>query len=308
MNRSVDVIIPTYRPGRELFTLLDRLMEQTHAVRKIYLINTEQIYFEALVSEMDFVNIYPKVSVHHITKAEFDHGRVRDMGAKLSDADVIVFMTQDAMPKNAELIEQLLLPLNDRVAVSYARQLPKKDSNPIERYTRYFNYSKRECIKTAADIKKLGIKTFFCSNVCAAYQRDIYEEIGGFVKKTIFNEDMIYAANAVKKGYSIAYAANAKVVHSHNYTLMEQFRRNFDLGVSQAEHPEIFEGISSESEGMKMVLKTTKVLWKKGKALWIPYFYMQTVFKYAGYLFGKKYRKLPTWLIIKFTMSKDYWK
>lgn len=66
--------------------------------------------------------------------------------------------------------------------------------------------------------------------MCAAYRQDIYEELGGFVKHTIFNEDMIYAAKAVEAGYAIAYAADARVVHSHNYTNGQQFHRNFDLG------------------------------------------------------------------------------
>ncbi len=308
MNRIVDVIIPTYRPGKELFELLDKLMYQTHPIRKIYLINTEQIYFETLVSDMDFSSIYSTVSVFHITKEEFDHGKVRDMGAKMSDADVLVFMTQDAMPKNEKLMENLIAPLIENVAVSYARQIPNKECNPIEKYTRYFNYPKDERIKSREDLKELGIKTFFCSNVCAAYNRKIYEELDGFIKKTIFNEDMIYAAKAVMNGYKIAYAANAEVIHSHNYTLMQQFKRNFDLGVSQAEHPEIFANISSESEGFKMVRRTTKYLWRKRKFLWIPYFYMQTVFKYTGYLLGKKHKKMPVWLILKCTMSKEYWK
>lgn len=308
MDRKVDVIIPTYHPGKELFLLLDRLAEQTYPIHRIYIINTEQVYFETLIAGMDFGNVYPKVSIHHITKAEFDHGRTRDMGAKLSDADVLIFMTQDALPKNSTLVEQLILPLQGQTAVSYARQLPKKECNPIERYTRYFNYPKEERIKTRENIGELGIKTFFCSNVCAAYQRELYEKIGGFVSKTIFNEDMIFAANAVMKGYGIFYAAKAEVIHSHNYTLREQFKRNFDLGVSQAEHPEIFKSISSESEGLKMVLKTTKFLWKKKKPVWIPYFFVQTVFKYSGYLLGKNYEKLPLWFILKCTMSKGYWK
>ena len=54
MKKIVDIIIPTYRPGKELFVLLDRLMKQTYQVRTIYLINTEQIHFETLVSGMDF--------------------------------------------------------------------------------------------------------------------------------------------------------------------------------------------------------------------------------------------------------------
>ena len=57
-------------------------------------------------------------------------------------------------------------------------------------------------------------------------------------------------------GYAVAYAADAKVIHSHNYSCMQQFHRNFDLGVSQAEHPEVFEGIKSESEGIKLVKQT----------------------------------------------------
>jgi len=217
-------------------------------------------------------------------------------------------MTQDAKPVDNRLVEHLVQGLTENVAVAYARQLPGEDSSEFEKMSRAFNYPNRSCVKTAADLETLGIKTFFCSNVCAAYRRDIYNELGGFIRHTIFNEDMIYAAKAIMNGYKIAYAANAEVIHSHNYTLMQQFRRNFDLGVSQAEHPEIFASVSSESEGFKMVRRTTKYLWRKRKIFWIPYFYMQTVFKYAGYLFGKKYKKLPMWFILKCTMSKEYWK
>ena len=47
----------------------------------------------------------------------------------------------------------------------------------------------------------MGIKAYFCSDVCAAYNRETYNKLGGFIKKTIFNEDMIYAGGLVKKGY-----------------------------------------------------------------------------------------------------------
>lgn len=62
-------------------------------------------------------------------------------------------------------------------------------------------------MKSSADLERLGIKTYFCSNVCAAYCREIYCELGGFESGTIFNEDMIYAAKLIKSGYSIAYCA-----------------------------------------------------------------------------------------------------
>lgn len=99
-------------------------------------------------------------------------------------------------------------PLGEElVGVSYARQLPASDCDFIERYTRRFNYPEESRIKGKEDIPELGIKTFFCSNVCAAYRRDVYEALGGFSRRTIFNEDMILAGRMVQAGYKVAYAA-----------------------------------------------------------------------------------------------------
>ena len=139
------------------------------------------------------------------------------------------------------------------VRAAYARQLPKPDCKLLERFTRNFSYPARSDIKDKDDLPTAGIKTFFCSNVCAAYDRKTLEKLGGFPKRTIFNEDMIYGGNLVRNGYAIAYAADAKVLHSHNYSCKKQFQRNFDLGVSQAEHPEIFSEYPSEGEGIKLV-------------------------------------------------------
>ena len=157
------------------------------------------------------------------------------------------------------------------------------------------------------DEDELGIKTYFCSNVCAAYRRDIYLKLGGFTKKTIFNEDMIFAGHAVEAGYQIAYAADAQVIHSHNYTAMQQLHRNFDLGVSQADHPEVFGRLHSEGEGIRLVKKTAKWLVENGHALLLPQLVMASGSKYAGYWLGKHYKKLPEGLIRSLTMNPAYW-
>ena len=60
---------------------------------------------------------------------------------------------------------------------------------------------------------------------------------------------MIFAGGLIQKGYAVAYAADAKVIHSHNYSGVQQFHRNFDLAVSQAEHPEVFSGGSFRGRG-----------------------------------------------------------
>lgn len=304
-NKTVDVIIPAYHPGKEFATLIKRLEKQSVSIHRIIVMNTEESMWNK-----EWEKLSDAMEVHHLTKEEFDHGGTRARAAELSDSDVMVFMTQDAMPADRELLAELLKALDqeENIAAAYARQLPNAECSFVERYTRAFNYPDTSLVKTKADLDKYGIKTFFCSNVCAAYKKDIYEKQGGFVRRTIFNEDMIYAGGLIQAGYGIAYAAEARVIHSHNYNCMQQFHRNFDLGVSQAEHPEIFEGVPSEGEGMRLVKKTLAYLIHSGRIWLIPGFVLQCAGKYAGYLAGKNFRKLPKKFILWCTMSPNYWK
>lgn len=305
---TVDIIIPIYKPDKMLLCLLERLNKQTVRPRKIILMNTEEKYFEQFVYGTDFANRYRNVEVWHISKREFDHGKTRHLGVQKSDAGIFIMMTQDALPADRNLVENLLKGLSgEKSAVCYARQLPSADSSEIERFGRKFNYPDVSKIKGQADLESMGIKTFFCSNVCAAYKRSVYDELGGFVRHTIFNEDMIYAAGAVRAGYEIAYEASARVIHSHNYTCMQQFRRNFDLGVSQKQYENVFSGVSSVSEGKKYVGQTAAYLKKKGKVPQILYLMAQSGCKLAGYQLGKHYTVLPRGLILMCTSNKEYW-
>ena len=300
-NIKVDVIIPVYHPGKEFSVLLERLTEQTAVIHRIIAMNTEENYWNKELEQK-----YPLLEVHHLKKSEFDHGGTRAWAAELSDAEIMVFMTQDAVPADRNLIENLVKALEKEkmIAAAYARQLPNEMCSFAERYTRSFNYPEKSYVRTQRDLSLYGIKT---SNVCAAYKKEIYQELGGFVRKTIFNEDMIYAGKLIQMGYGIAYAADAKVIHSHNYSCMQQFHRNFDLGVSQAEHPEIFAGVPSEGEGIKLVKKTINYLIQKRKIWLIPGVILQSGCKYAGYLSGKNYRKLPRKMILWCTMNREYW-
>lgn len=315
---KVDIIIPTYKPDETFCLLLQKLQEQTFVVHRVILLNTEEHLWERAKEKYPIVKCLSELpcqyTLIHIQKEMFDHGATRNLGAKQSDADVIVFMTQDAVPADKNLIETLVRPFNmlqeedGVVAVSYARQLPAEDCGIIERYTRQFNYPDCGKRKSKKDIATLGIKTFFCSDVCAAYRRDLFQKLGCFETPVIFNEDMFFAAHAIHTGYQIEYVADAKVIHSHNYSMMQQFHRNFDLAVSQTAHPEIFEQISSEKEGVKLVQSTMKYLWNIGKPHLIWELFVQCVGKYAGYFLGKRYRKLSRRQILKYTMSPDYWK
>ncbi len=306
---KVDVIIPTFRPGDKLEKLLERLIEQSVPVNRVIIMNTEEEYWDSERFESLFEGEKTKISVYHIRQSEFDHGRTRHEGILKSDADICICMTHDCVPYDRNLIKEMIEPfkISEMVAASYARQLPNHDCGVIERYTRDFNYPKEGRIKGKEDEDELGIKTYFCSNVCAAYRRDIYLKLGGFTRKTIFNEDMIFAGRAVEAGYQIVYASKAQVIHSHNYTALQQLHRNFDLGVSQADHPEIFARFSSEGEGIRLVKKTAKWLVENGYAYLLPKLVISSGSKYAGYRLGKHYKKLPKWMILKLTMNPAYW-
>lgn len=306
---SIDILIPTCKPASNFERLIECLEKQTVKPGNIRIINTQKEWWEQRIDTGSFLKAHPTVKLEHIDPAEFDHGATRHRGMEQSQAEYVVCMTQDAMPADGYLLEELLKPFSDpRVAVSYARQLPAEDASPIEIYTRSFNYPDRNRVKGKEDIPQLGIKTYMCSNVCAMYRKDIYDRQGGFIRHTIFNEDMIYAAGVIQKGYRIAYVADARVIHSHNYSGIQQFHRNFDLGVSQADHPEIFEAVPSESEGIKMVKQTAAYLCSHGKWYLLVKLIWQSGWKYLGYRAGKHYQKLSYKKIMRYTMNPNYWK
>lgn len=304
MEKTVDIIIPVYKPNNIIFVqLMERLKRQTYPIHKIILMNTEKQYWqEELIGGCDLVE------VHHLSRAEFDHGGTRRRAAELSHSDVMIFMTQDAIPHGDGMVEELMKSLDqEEVKAAYARQLPREDCSVLERYIRSFNYPETSQVKSAQDLPKMGIKTFFCSNVCAAYEKETYNKLGGFPSKTIFNEDMIYASKVIHSGYKIAYCGEATVVHSHNYNCRQQFHRNFDLAVSQAEFPEAFQGISSEGEGIRMVKQVAAyVLSIHRPGLLFPLFF-QSAAKYIGYFLGRRYKALPKGVIYRCTMNREYW-
>ena len=301
---KVDAVIPAYKPGHDLRKLVEKLLDQTVRLGRIIIINTDREFFD----EKEYL-IAPAVEVVHITRHEFDHAGTRDMGLRMSDADYVLFMTMDAIPKDNYLVEKLLSGFRraDNIAVSYARQLPKKDCNRIEQITREFNYPAQSRVQTSDDIKELGIKAYFCSDVCAMYDTSIYRSLGGFKAPAIFNEDMVYAAGALDAGYAVSYCADALVYHSHNYTGRQYYRRNFDLGVSQADHPEIFERFNVKGTGMQLVRKSLAQICRRGTPADIIRLVYYSGMKYLGFRKGKNYHKLTLKSCLKHTSDKEYW-
>ena len=303
---TIDVIIPTYHSGDKFDKLIKMLYTQTVKPNKVLILHS--------VEKEGEEQSYPQIEGSNITvipieQKNFDHGGTRKYGASLSDADIIMFMTQDAIPADEYLLEKLLEPYIDpKVSATYARQLPDEKADLLERYTRYFNYPKQSRVKSKADIEEYGIKTFFCSDVCATYRNSVYRQLGGFVERTIFNEDMIMAAAMIRADYKVAYAADARVIHSHKYSYVQQFTRNFDLGVSHNQYVEVFHGLKSESEGIKLVMSSIRYLIEKKEFLMIPDLIISSGCKFLGYQMGKRYDLFSKDFVKRCSMNKSYWK
>ena len=76
--------------------------------------------------------------------------------------------------------------------------------------------------------------------------------------------------------------------------------------MSQEMHPEVFEGVPSEGEGVKLVRETMKHLARTGHGLEIPKLILHSGCKYMGYRLGKAWRRLPRFVVKKLAMNKSF--
>ena len=283
MSNKISVIIPTLNAEKELPHLLSALHKQTRMIDEIIIIDSASTDGTVKICKEDSV-----VKLLQIERKDFDHGRTRDMAFKESIGDIVVFMTHDAIPARSSLIEKLIAPIESGEAVlSTARQLPKKNASRMEQLVREFNYPDKSLIRSKADIQKMGIKTFFCSDVCAAYKREVYFELGGFDYPIKTNEDMFFAAKVINSGYRIAYVADALVYHSHNFTLKEQYKRNYIQGYEIERHIEELHHVSKGGEGIKLVKYVSKELLKKGHFISFIHFWFDCCARLIGSRIGR---------------------
>ena len=276
----VGVIVPTLDAGLVLGQLLFSLTNQT--------ITADVLVVDSSSTD-DTKEIAHRSGVKILTigRDDFNHGRTRNIGTRQINCDIVVLLTQDALPADALCLENLIKPLEDpQIIASFARQLPRPDASPVEQFTRLFNYPDRPVVKGLDDLPPLGIKTFFFSNVCSAIKTKEFNELGGFPENIIMFEDLLFAAKAILKGYKIAYVPEAKVWHSHNFSLIQQFRRYLDAGISLRNNAWIFEHAKANREGAEFLKQEITYLSKEHQYRWIPYAIAESVFKFSGFWLG----------------------
>lgn len=298
----ISLIIPTLNGAEELLIILKQISVQTIKVNEIIVIDSQ-----SNDKTIQIAKSYG-AQVIDIGREEFDHGGTRNLGVKKASGDIVIFMTQDAIPANNETIENLVRPLEQPdVIVSYARQLPKAGANVTDKFLRRHNYPSQSKIKSKLDIPTLGIGAFQSSNVCAAYRRKEFEQLGGFPEPTVSNEDMLFAAKAILAGYRVSYTAETMVFHSHNYNCRQLFKRYFDIGASLDKVPVIKQVGKAESKGLGFIYNQLKFVYVENGLISIPAVFLEAVYKYAGYKLGENHRLLPKVLKKHMGLNRGYW-
>ena len=247
--------------------------------------------------------------VHSIPRTAFNHGATRQLAVELSpEADIIIYMTQDAILADSSSLQHLVDAFADpSVGAAYGRQLPATDATPIAAHARLFNYPAESYVRSAADIPDYGIKTSFLSNSFAAYRRSALMAVGGFPSSVILSEDTMVATKMLLNGWKVAYCAEATCYHSHNYTPFKEFQRYFDIGVFHAREAWYLQALGgAEGEGKRFVLSELRYLRQHAPAL-IPAALLRTAFKLFGYRLGRMERYLPRRVKRVLSMNRGFW-
>lgn len=280
---SVSVILPTLNAAGEIAALLAALMDQTQPPEEILVVDSGSTDGTAELARAHGARVMS------VPRDQFDHGGTRDAALRQTTGEFVLFLTQDALPADERYIEQLLEPFADeRIAAVSGRQLPRPDARPYVRAVQQYRYPAQSRKWGLEEREALGIRAYHLSDVCSAYRRSAYEAVGGFPHPLPTNEDMLIAAAFLDSGYRLAYCADAAVVHSHDLTLRQEYRRNVLIGRFLQENGERLGNPRETGEGLRMVRQVLLQLLRGGHPLECPAFAADCAARLLGSRAGRR--------------------
>ena len=305
MLPDVSIIIPTYQGGETLGAVLTAICAQEYPAR-VEIIAVESGSTDATlpILRQFGVRIIP------IPHEQFTHGYSRNVGVQNATSEILVFMSQDALPDGRDWLRKLVESLDDpQIGAVSTRQIARPDATPLETFFQLALYppvSKRYHWTPDARNQGMPLDTMFFSNVCSATRRALCLEFP-FDETLIMSEDQAFAKSLLLGGYDTFYHADVAVIHSHHYSLRALFRRNFDSAYS-------LRGISDDSwgytirKGIDYIIRETKFVIKKRAWRWllmIPFYEMARI---GGRIAGRYADRLPKKWRVSMSLHRDYWK
>lgn len=247
---TIDIICPLYNAEKYIRPLHASLLMQEnvdlHAIS--YVLTRSKDKTEDILKELG-------ANYTLIEPSEFSHSATREMMAKKSTADIIVFISQDVKIKRTDWLYYLTRDIAEgNCEAAYSRQLAEK--NNIEKYTREKNYGEKSFIKTKDSISSLGLNTFFFSDASSAINRAIFQQLNFYDgKRFASNEDQYIAHKLIMAGHRIKYCAESEVIHSHDFNFSSLYHRYQDTGAFYRAEPYMNSyGTNSAGAGMAVYI------------------------------------------------------
>ena len=297
----MSVVIPVLNAGALLPGLLKSIASQQPAAPdEIILVDSHSTDNTVAIAQS-----YPEVKIIPIDL--FSHGRARNLGAREATGEIIVLMTQDALPADRHWLAELLEPLADpQVAAVCSRQVPRPDAPPTEKFFLSYHFPPGPPLRRVRPAgRSLTLADVFFSNVSAAVRRDIILRCP-FDETLIMSEDQQFARDLIAAGYAIVYQPSSVVVHSHRYSLGTAFRRYFDSVYSLTLIFPAHDLKVSAAMGRRYLRQEIGYMLRH-HPLYVPYYCLYTLCKMAGVLCSHFAARMPLCLARACSLHRYYW-
>ncbi|HEM5142837.1 TPA: glycosyltransferase family 2 protein [Streptococcus suis] len=231
------VFIPVYNGERDhLEETLSALYRQVTDFKWDVLITDSGSSDNSVAIINHFSEKYGNLRLLHLSKEEFSHGKTRQMAAEISQGEIMVYLTQDAVPHNEQWLAEMVRPFamhSDIVAV-LGNQKPRHYCFPAMKYDILAVFNEQGVSDSLTFWQRLDksqrgkyTKESFYSDVCSAAPRRFLTEKIGY-RPVAYSEDYEYGKDILDAGYIKVYNAKAIVEHSNDVRLSEYRRRIFD--------------------------------------------------------------------------------
>lgn len=278
---SVEILCPLYNAEKYIRNLHASflLQENISELKITYILTKSGDNTENILNELN-ANYYVT------TPQDFSHSLTRENAAMKSQADIIVFVTQDVVIKRNDWLFNLIKDIGKNgIAGAYSRQLCT--NNSIERYTRENNYPNHSFVVSKNDIETKGLKTFFFSDAAGALDLKVFRELRGYDQKKLpISEDMYFAYKLIMNGYKIKYCADSEVEHSHDFSFRELYDRYYLTGQFFKQNSYLDQYGTTDS-GMKMAIYIFKNALKDRNFHVLKEFVPNMLARYIGMRRGK---------------------
>jgi rhamnosyltransferase len=223
--------------------------------------------------------------VHRIPPNEFGHGRTRNLGVQLAKGAVVCFLTHDVLPCTPDWPASFAAAVQDpTVAGVYGRQVPR-DASTMEMFFVALNYP-RQPLRFDPQPKghhpRPGRVVF--SNAFGAVRRDVALRIP-FPDHIGYTEDIVWAHQVLKAGYSLTYEPAAEALHAHNYSLRGLFRRTYLIGGALRTYG--IDGGASFPESVRFLATELLYFVRQGHTHRLPQLLAYEFARWAGFHAGR---------------------